>query len=81
MMTDTKNTAVFCFENITDGLASTDSYSLLQHMQRTCKELHQTGIVSLLQPSDEMVRLFDKLLVLGPDGELAYFGPVDREAL
>jgi hypothetical protein len=81
MMTDTNNTAVFCFENITDGLASTDSYALLQHMQRSCKKLHIAGIVSLLQPSDEMVELFDKILVLGANGEMNYFGPADCEIL
>lgn len=81
MMTDPQHSAVFCFENITDGLASTDSYSLLKHLQDSCKNLNIAGIVSLLQPSDDMVELFDKLLVLGSDGELTYFGPVSRAIL
>ena len=81
MMMDTQNTAVFCFENITDGLASTDSYALLQHLQRACKSFNLAGIVSLLQPSDEMVQLFDKILVLGSNGEMTYFGPADRNLL
>lgn len=81
MMTDPAHSAVFCFENITDGLASTDSYSLLKYLQAGCKSMNIAGIVSLLQPSDDMVELFDKLLVLGSEGELTYFGPVSRAIL
>lgn len=38
-------------------------------------------MVTLLQPSDEIVGLFDKLLVLSNEGQPAYFGPVNREKL
>lgn len=40
-----------------------------------------SAVISLLQPSDEIVELFDKLLVMTDEGKLAYFGPVDREVL
>jgi ABC-type multidrug transport system ATPase subunit/ABC-type multidrug transport system permease subunit len=72
---------VFCLDNITDGLASTDSYSLLEQISGACKKNGLAAIVTLLQPSDEIVGLFDKLLVLNSDGEPTYFGPVDREKL
>lgn len=36
------------------------------------------AVITLLQPSDEIVQLFDKLLVLSSEGQTTYFGPVDR---
>jgi hypothetical protein len=80
MMTD-PNCSFFSFENITDGLASTDSLSLIQTLKRGCKSYNIAGIVSLLQASDEVVEQFDKLIVLTNNGEMAYFGPVDRQSL
>lgn len=72
---------VFCLDNITDGLASTDSYSLLNQISGACKKNGLAAVITLLQPSDEIVQLFDKLLVLSSDGQPTYFGPVDREKL
>lgn len=72
---------VFCLDNITDGLASTDSYSLLEQISAACKKNGLAAIITLLQPSDEIVHLFDKLLVLSSEGQPMYFGPVDREQL
>jgi len=80
MMTD-PNCAFFCLENITDGLASTDSKELIENLARACKVYGNGGFVSLLQPSDAMVELFDKLLVLTSEGEMCYFGPIDRNVL
>lgn len=50
---------------------------------QTCHEDYggHSACISLLQPSDDMVELFDKLLVLTSNGECAYFGPVDRPLL
>ena len=48
---------------------------------KTCHEGNYSAFISLLQPSDDMVELFDKLLVLTSDGELSYFGPMDRSLL
>lgn len=44
-------------------------------------EQGHAAFISLLQPSDEMIELFDKILVLTSNGELAYFGPVDRSKI
>ena len=72
---------VLCLDNITDGLASTDSYSLLEQITEACREEGKVGVVTLLQPSDEIVNLFDRVMVLTGEGTMAYFGPVDREKL
>jgi hypothetical protein len=62
-------------------LASTDSYSILSLLKAACASLKVAAVISLLQPSDDMVALFDKILVLNPHGEMAYFGRVDRVLL
>lgn len=72
---------VHCLDNITDGLASTDSFSLIQQISIACKKHRLASIITLLQPSDEIIGLFDKLLVLSSDGQPSYFGPVDRQKL
>ena len=72
---------VLCLDNITDGLASTDSFSLLEQITEACREEGKVGVVTLLQPSDEIVNLFDRVMVLTGEGTMAYFGPVDREKL
>ncbi|KAL7543865.1 hypothetical protein ACHAXR_013237 [Thalassiosira sp. AJA248-18] len=70
-----------CLENITDGLSSTDSVKLIQDLANTCHNDGYSAFISLLQPSDDMVELFDKLMILTNDGEMSYFGPVDRSVL
>lgn len=70
-----------CMENITDGLSSTDSVKLIKDLANTCHEGRYSAFISLLQPSDDMITLFDKLLVLTNEGEMSYFGPVDRSLL
>mmetsp|Transcript_2365 Transcript_2365/g.3498 ORF Transcript_2365/g.3498 Transcript_2365/m.3498 type:complete len:1027 (-) Transcript_2365:2652-5732(-) len=80
MMID-PDSSFFCLENITDGLASTDSVQLIRNIRRSCKSQGIAGFISLLQPSDEMVTQFDKILVLTNNGGMSYFGPVDRNLL
>ena len=40
-----------------------------------------SAFISLLQPSDEMVEKFDKLLILSSGGDMLYFGKCDRDLL
>jgi ABC-type multidrug transport system ATPase subunit len=80
MAIDRKCRYLFC-ENITDGLSSTDSFQIIQKLKLACEQYSHGAMVSLMQPSDEMIKLFDTVLVLTTHGEMAYFGPVDRIAL
>lgn len=80
MMTDRK-TSFLGLENITDGLSSQDSLNLIRRLSKIGELYKVASVISLLQPSDEIVKLFDKVLVLTSNGEQAYFGPVDREML
>ena len=76
-----RHSKFMCLDNITDGLASTDSIELISNISRACKQFGVAAIITLLQPSDEIVNQFDKLLVLGEGGELDYFGPLNRTLL
>jgi ABC-type multidrug transport system ATPase subunit len=80
MAIDRKCRYLFC-ENITDGLSSTDSLQIIQKLKMACEHYHHGAMVTLMQPSDEMIELFDTVLVLTTHGEMAYFGPVDRATL
>jgi hypothetical protein len=77
-----KGTRFLGLENITDGLSSQDSYNIVKELRDACKCFQAAAVISLNQPSDEIVQLFDNLLVLNHAGELTYFGPpTDRAAL
>jgi ABC-type multidrug transport system ATPase subunit len=80
MAIDRKCRYLFC-ENITDGLSSTDSFQIIQKLKMACGHYQYGAMVTLMQPSDEMIDLFDTVLVLTSHGQMAYFGPVDRTAL
>ena len=72
----------FCMmENITDGLSSNDSKKLIQDLADGCRKNGMSAFISLLQPSDEMVEKFDKLLILSSGGDMLYFGECDRDLL
>ena len=62
-------------ENITDGLSSQDSFSIVNQLKGACESFQSAAVISLNQPSDEIVALFDNVLVLDHRGEPAYFGP------
>lgn len=69
-------------ENITDGLSSQDSFNIVKSLKGACESFQSAAVISLNQPSDEIVALFDNILVLDHRGELSYFGPAsDREVL
>ena len=81
-MLGAKGTRFFGLENITDGLSSQDSYNIIREVKSACQIFQSGAVISLNQPSDEIVSLFDKLLVLNHEGQATFFGPPqDRAAL
>lgn len=68
-------------EYITDGLSSQDSYNILTGIKQACQVFKVGAMISLLQPSDEMLQLFDRIVVLDNVGSMVYWGPVDRTIL
>lgn len=76
-----RGTRFLGLENITDGLSSQDSYKIIKEIKAACDSFNSAAVISLNQPSDEIVELFDHILVMTDEGELAYFGPPDRTKL
>lgn len=64
---------VFLFDEPISGLSSKDS----EHVAETLKAMARDKIVicSLHRPGAQVLRLFDKVLLLDSGGRLAYFGP------
>jgi len=72
---------LFCLDNITDGLSSTDSLHLIKKITNVCKKNRKAAVITLLQPSEEIINEFDKLLILSEKGGMAYFGPINKRQL
>ena len=80
MMTD-PTCRVLSLDHITDGLSSKDSIHLLSSLKKGCEDFEVSCVIALSQPSDEIVALFENILVLTDHGEQVYFGPPDRSLL
>jgi len=71
-------------DNITNGLDASTSLTLIKRLRDIASKKNYGMMVSLLQPSSEIVELFDKVLVLADCGEAssgsqqAYFGPLGQ---
>mmetsp|Transcript_19839 Transcript_19839/g.41591 ORF Transcript_19839/g.41591 Transcript_19839/m.41591 type:complete len:117 (-) Transcript_19839:1828-2178(-) len=72
------NCRFVCLENITDGLSSTNSIKLIRDLVNNYHTGGYLACISVLQPSDKIIHLFNKLLILTDNGKCSYFGPVDR---
>lgn len=62
------------------GLDAASAEMVMQHLSTLAKTKNRTVVLTIHQPSSEIYRLFDKLLLLSY-GEVAYFGPAGREAV
>eukprot|EP00122_Pirum_gemmata_P004165 Pgem_evm1s3780 len=87
-----KQNGKFLFlDNITNGLDATTSLSVIQYIQKLCKQKHYGALITLLQPSDGLVQCFDKIIVLASDmvgqdtsylgSRCAYYGSSNKENL
>lgn len=62
------------------GLDSASAEMVMMHLSMLAKTKNRTVVLTIHQPSSEIYRLFDKLLLLSY-GEVAYFGPAGRDAV
>ncbi|EKX33201.1 hypothetical protein GUITHDRAFT_81653 [Guillardia theta CCMP2712] len=67
---------VHCMDEITTGLDSSAAFDIIETIRNYCQIFNNTTIISLLQPTPDVVNLFDEVLVLGEEGTLVYHGPV-----
>ncbi|KYR01479.1 ABC transporter G family protein [Tieghemostelium lacteum] len=72
----TKCPNMMLLDEPTTGLDSATSYSLISKLKCITTEAKTSTIISLLQPSPELVQLFDDVLILAEHGRIAYFGPM-----
>ncbi|GBF90608.1 ABC transporter G family member protein [Raphidocelis subcapitata] len=67
---------VLMLDEINTGLDSATLHSVVTFLALMTRALKLTTVVSLLQPSPEVVALFDDVLLMA-DGAILYHGPVD----
>lgn len=65
---------VLLCDSISDGLDSATTFEIIQYLCAAAHFLGKTGAAALLQPSPEVVDLFDDILVLA-EGRIMYLGP------
>ena len=66
---------VLCGDEITTGLDAASAYQLLFLLMHYTRLHKMTRIISLLQPSSEIVSLFDEVILLAK-GKILYTGPI-----
>ncbi|KAF3674465.1 Pleiotropic drug resistance protein 1 [Capsicum annuum] len=60
-------------DEISTGLDSSTTYSIVNSLRQTVKILNGTAVVSLLQPAPETYNLFDDIILIS-DGKIVYQG-------
>ena len=64
-------------DEISNGLDSTSTLDLVESLLHFGRLQNYSRVISLLQPSPEVVALFDQVIVLS-EGRIIYAGPVDE---
>jgi ABC-type multidrug transport system ATPase subunit len=64
-------------DEISNGLDSSSTYDLVESLLHFGRLQNYSRVISLLQPSPEVVALFDQVIVLS-QGRIIYAGPVDE---
>ena len=66
--------SLFLCDEISTGLDSAATFDIMQSIRTWAKTLGGSSIVALLQPTPEVVELFDDILMVN-EGHLVYHGP------
>jgi len=72
-----KNAQVLCMDEISTGLDAAVTYNIIAGLKQWSQKTGGTCIAALLQPTPEVVSLFDDVLLL-KEGAPVYHGPMDR---
>jgi ATP-binding cassette subfamily G (WHITE) protein 2 (PDR) len=64
----------------TSGLDSQTAWSVITLLRKLANS-GQAILVTIHQPSSQLFALFDRLLLLNPEGKVAYFGEVGQDAM
>ncbi|KAL3664650.1 hypothetical protein V7S43_010399 [Phytophthora oleae] len=66
--------SLFLCDEISTGLDSAATFDIIKSMRMWCKTLGGSVIVALLQPTPEVVEMFDDILMIN-EGHMVYHGP------
>ncbi|KAG3042948.1 hypothetical protein PC121_g22853, partial [Phytophthora cactorum] len=66
--------SLFLCDEISTGLDSAATFDIVKSMRTWCKTLGGSVIVALLQPTPEVVEMFDDILMIH-EGHMVYHGP------
>ncbi|KAG6614457.1 ATP-binding Cassette (ABC) Superfamily [Phytophthora cinnamomi] len=66
--------SLFLCDEISTGLDSAATFDIVKSMRTWCKTLGGSVIVALLQPTPEVVEMFDDILMIN-EGHMVYHGP------
>lgn len=68
---------VFFMDEISTGLDTSTTFQIINAIRQSVHILHQTVVISLLQPAPEVNELFDDVILLS-DGQITYQGPTEN---
>ncbi|KAJ0392445.1 hypothetical protein ATCC90586_000008 [Pythium insidiosum] len=66
--------SLFLCDEISTGLDSAATFDIMTSLRTWCKTLGGSSVVALLQPTPEVVELFDDILMVN-EGHMIYHGP------
>lgn len=72
-----KNAQVLCMDEISTGLDAAVTYNIIAGLKEWAIRSRGTAIIALLQPTPEVVALFDEVLLL-KEGAPVYHGPMNQ---
>ncbi|CAI5703647.1 hypothetical protein KXD40_008854 [Peronospora effusa] len=66
--------SLFLCDEISTGLDSAATFDIIKSLRTWCKTLGGSAVIALLQPTPEVVEMFDDILMIN-EGHMAYHGP------
>ncbi|KAE9022730.1 ABC transporter G family member 37 [Phytophthora rubi] len=66
--------SLFLCDEISTGLDSAATFDIIKSMRTWCKTLGGSAVIALLQPTPEVVEMFDDILMIN-EGYIVYHGP------
>ena len=74
-----KNARVLCMDEVSTGLDASVTFNIISGLKAWAQRTQGTCIIALLQPTPEVVSLFDDVLLL-KEGAPVYHGPMESVA-
>ena len=75
-----KNARVLCMDEVSTGLDASVTFNIISGLKAWAQRTQGTCIIALLQPTTEVVSLFDDVLLLKEGDAPVYHGPMESVA-